>query len=223
MLKWLARCVSSSIGKKALTALSGLALVGFLIGHALGNLTLYSDSTGEVFNAYAQKLEDTQPLLGLVEIGLLLVFAVHIGLALRVSRENQAARGTPYQVRSSMGERTLASGSMLITGSIVLVFLVVHVADFRIPRLLGSEDMHDLAAAVKARLASPLGAGVYLVGVVALGIHLSHAIRSAFQTLGVNHPKYTPLIAKVGLALAVVLGLAFASFPIVLFLQGASQ
>lgn len=214
MLSWLTRFLSSTIGRKLLMAVTGLGLVGFLVVHLAGNLTLYADDTGEAFTEYAEALHATQPLLGILEIGLLVLFLAHIGLGIRVSLANREARRQGYRVRSSLGERTFASSSMLITGVLVLVFLVVHVADFRFATLVGTESVETLADAVKARLRTPWGAGIYLVGVVALGIHLSHGFASAFQTLGANHPKYTPWIRMVGLGLALLLLLGFASFPI---------
>ncbi|MCP3920251.1 MAG: succinate dehydrogenase cytochrome b subunit [bacterium] len=218
MLSWLARFLSSSIGKKVAMALSGLALIGFLIAHLAGNLTLYVDDDGTAFNAYAHKLESYGPLLIVAEIGLVALFLVHIGLALSVTRANREARDTRYQQRSSMGNKTAASSSMLITGLIVGVFLVIHIVNFKVPRMTGSGE--DLAALVKTRLGSPLGASVYILGVAALGLHLSHAFKSALQTLGANHPKYNPLIQSLSLALAVLLFAGFVSFPLVLLLSG---
>lgn len=220
MQSWLARFVSSSIGKKVLMALSGLALIGFLFVHVAGNLSLFADGEGTAFNAYAGKLEATQPLLFVAEIALLALFVVHVSLALVVTRGNQEARRKGYAVRSSLGRRTLASSSMVVTGLLVLVFLVIHVVDFRLPRVMGREGYDDLAAVVKARLASPAGAAIYLAGVAALGVHLRHAFHSALQTLGLQHPRYTPWLQRVGVAIAVLLFLGFASFPVVLFLGG---
>jgi succinate dehydrogenase / fumarate reductase cytochrome b subunit len=217
MLTWLGRFLSSSIGKKVVMALTGLGLVGFLIGHLVGNLTLFADDTGEAFNGYAHALE-SNPALPIIEVGLLVLFIVHIVMALRVSKENRAARTQGYSVRNSMGNKTLGSSSMLITGLIIGVFLVIHIIDFRVPNWTG--DIDDLALAVKQRLATPLGAGIYMIGVIAVGIHVSHAFKSAFQSLGLNHPRYTPLIERAGLALAILLFIGFASFPILLFMSG---
>jgi succinate dehydrogenase / fumarate reductase cytochrome b subunit len=217
MLSWFGRLLSSSIGKKVFMALSGLALIGFLVVHVAGNLTLFADEDGSSFNAYAHTLE-SNPLLPIAEVGLLVLLVAHIALGLRVSMENKAARESRYELRASMGEKTLASSSMLVTGIIILIFIVIHIADFRVPKMF-DEDM-DLAAAVKERMASPLGAGIYLVGIAALGLHLSHAFKSALQTLGVNHPRYSPWIRCASLGLAVLLFLGFASFPIYFFLQG---
>ena len=116
MLSQVARFVSSSIGKKVLMALSGLALIGFLVAHVAGNLTLYADEEGAAFNAYAEQLEATQPLLFALEVGLLATFVVHIALAFAVTRRNQEARRRGYRVRSSFGRRTFASSSMVVTG-----------------------------------------------------------------------------------------------------------
>ena len=214
MLSWFGRFLTTSIGKKTLMALTGLSLVGFLVAHLLGNLTLYAGDGA--FNDYAQKLEDLGPLLMVAEVGLLALFVIHIGLALKTSRENKEAREHRYQVRSSHGKRTFASSSMLITGLIVGAFLVIHIIDFRVAKLLGSSSVEDLALAVRNRLGSPLGAFLYLIGIVALGVHLRHAISSALQTLGANHPKYNDLIRVVGIGLSVLIAVGFASFPIYL-------
>ncbi len=212
---------SSSIGKKAVMAVSGLLLIGFLIAHLAGNLLIFSGQQGTAFDEYAAKLE-SNPLLPVIEVGLFVVFATHIVMALRVSSENRQARGQGYAVRSSMGERTLASASMLVTGVVVLVFLIVHLVDFRIGKRYMDPANGSLAALVKRRLHEPLGAAVYLAGVTALGIHLRHAFRSALQTLGVNHPALNPLLVRLGWALAILLGLGFASFPIFFFAGGGT-
>jgi len=220
MLSWLGRFYSSSIGRKWAMALSGLALIGFLVVHLAGNLTLYADDTGATFRAYERALESQGPLLLVAEAGLLALFVAHIAMGLRVTLQNREARETRYRIRASMGKSTFASRTMIVTGLLIAVFLVIHIIDFRGAKLLGAERVADMAGAVKHRLASPLGAGIYLVGVTALGLHLSHAFQSAFQTLGLSHPKYTPMIEKLGLLIAVLLFVGFASFPIILFISG---
>ena len=222
MGSWLRLLRTSSIGKKVVMAVSGLLLIGFLIAHLAGNLLIFSGDRGAAFDEYAAKLE-ANPLLPVVEVGLFVLFAVHILMALRVSSENRQARRRGYAVRSTMGERTLASASMLFTGIVVLAFLVVHIADFRIGKRSMDPATGSLAALVKKRLREPLGAAVYLAGVTALGIHLRHAFRSALQTLGVSHPRLNPLLVRLGWIIAIVLGVGFASFPIVLFASGGSR
>jgi succinate dehydrogenase / fumarate reductase cytochrome b subunit len=219
---WLRRIATSSIGKKTVMAVSGLLLIGFLIVHLSGNLLIFSGADSKAFDEYASRL-DENPLLPVAEIALFLLFAVHIVMALRVTGENRQARREGYAVRSTMGERSLASASMIVTGIVVLVFLVIHIADFRIGKRYADSGGGSLAALVKKRLHEPLGAAVYLIGVTALAIHLRHAFRSALQTLGVNHPRLNPLLVRLGWALAILLGLGFASFPIVFFSSGGAK
>ncbi|MFN0007550.1 MAG: succinate dehydrogenase cytochrome b subunit [Planctomycetota bacterium] len=214
--------MSSSVGKKYVMAVSGLLLVGFLIAHLAGNLLIFSDKDGAAFDSYAHLLE-SNPLLPLAELALGLLFVVHIAMALRVSFQNRDARSQGYAVRADLGRRTIASGSMLITGLLVLVFLLIHLYDFRIGKLLDDPPPSSLAAFVKERLATPVGAAIYLAGVAALALHLRHAFRSAFQSLGANHPHLNPALEKVGIALAILLGLGFAAFPIVFLVAGAGS
>ena len=222
MLNWLGSYAASSIGKKVTMALSGLALVGFLIAHLTGNLLLYKADEGRAFELYAQKLHDLGPLLLVAEFGLIALFGTHIFLAARTTLENRRARTSRYAVATNHGERNLASSSMPITGLVILLFLILHLLDFRFDStfkdkfLHGEEALEGVGAAniVWAELAGPVEALLYLVGVIALTIHLIHAIPSALQTLGVNHPHLNPWLRKLGMGLAVVLGLGFASLPV---------
>ena len=107
---------------------------------------------------------------------------------------------------------------MMLTGLVILVFLVVHLAHFRLQKAEGV----SMAGLVRHELGKPLGAGVYVVGMIALAMHVSHAFQSALQTLGINHPKYTPLARKFSLVLGVVLGLGFATFPLYVFFLGGN-
>jgi len=220
-MTWLRRTFTGSLGRKYLMAATGIALVGFLIAHLAGNLLLYSGDSNEAFDAYAAALERS-PLLPVLEIGLAGLFAAHIALALRVNLENREARKHGYAVRASLGRRTLASGSMVVTGLIVLVFLLVHLYDFRIGKLM-HEPGTSLGALVRQKLATPLGAGVYLLGVGALSLHLKHGFRSAFQSLGISHPHLDPLLERSSRLAAIVLGLGFASFPLYFLFKGGGS
>lgn len=215
MLDWIRRTMCSSIGKKAAVALTGLLLVVFLVFHLSANLTLFADGTGETFAHYAAAIEEN-PLLPVAEIGLLLLFVAHIAMAVRVTMQNREARGSSYKVRGNRGARTPGSATMIVTGLIVLLFLLVHVWDFRLTK----DTAEDLAPLVRDRLSGVTGFMIYLVGVIALGLHLSHGIRSALQSLGANHPKYELLIQRASIGLAVIFTLGFASFPIVYFFGG---
>tara|TARA_R110002126_G_scaffold41590_8_gene120875 strand:- start:9910 stop:10563 length:654 start_codon:yes stop_codon:yes gene_type:complete len=213
----LRRFLTSSLGQKTLMALTGLGLVGFLVAHLAGNLTLFQGA--EALNEYEHKLESFGPLLYVAEAGLGLLFVVHIGLALRVTARNREARGVGYRQRTHMGESTVASRSMLISGLVLLLFLLVHLIDFRVPKAMGSDSVEDMGVAVIDRLTSPIGFLIYMVGLTAMGLHLRHAFASAFQTLGVSHPRYSLWLRNAGFGLAVVLFVGFASIPIYLMFQ----
>ncbi|MFT7668330.1 MAG: succinate dehydrogenase / fumarate reductase cytochrome b subunit [Planctomycetota bacterium] len=217
MLSWLIRTARSSIGRKAFVALTGLALVGFLVVHLAGNLTFFADSEGVAFDHYAETLE-SNPLLPLAELGLLVLFLVHIVMAVRLTFDNKKARPTPYMVKKSHGARTPGSRTMIMTGIVILLFLVLHLAHFRLQQGEGV----SFAALVKFELSKPLAAGAYVVGILALGLHLSHAIPSALQSLGLSHPKYTPMVRVGGLGLAIILTVGFLMFPILVFFGGNS-
>jgi succinate dehydrogenase / fumarate reductase cytochrome b subunit len=205
----------SSIGKKLLMDLTGLSLIGFLVVHLAGNLTLFVDSDGSAMAAYAQKLADLGPLLWIAEAGLLLLFVVHIGLGMRAAMENREARPSRYKDAAPKGGRSAASVTMIATGVVIGIFVVIHVIDFRLMKgLLAHPDPATLAKDVVARLSTPLGASIYFIAMVALGVHLWHACQSALQTLGLRHPAYDACIRKTGAGLAVVVAGLFAAFPV---------
>ena len=210
MLSRFGAFLRSSIGKKALMALSGLMLIGFLIAHVLGNLTLYGDGDGTKFNEYAHKLESLGPVKLAAEVGLLALFVAHISLGMRTAMANREARPQRYKDTPAKGARSAASITMIATGAVVLVFLVIHIIDFR----LADFSKIGLAQLVIERLSTPLGAGIYFVGMLVLGVHLWHGFQSAFQTLGLRHPTYACAIRNVGMAIAVVTAGLFATFPV---------
>jgi len=213
----LGRALSASIGKKAWMAISGLLLVGFLCAHLAGNLLLFIDQDGSAFNAYAEALS-SNPLLPAAELVLATLFIAHIALGLKVSSQNRDARKVRYRVSTNHGGRTAGSATMLVTGVLILVFLVIHLLDFRL-----DDSAHgDMAAAVRKRLGSGSGAWTYGIGIAALGLHLSHAFASAFQTLGLNHPKYDNAIQLTGKGIGVVLGLGFLAFPVILYFSSGA-
>jgi succinate dehydrogenase / fumarate reductase cytochrome b subunit len=209
--------LESSIGKKIMVALAGLLLCGFLITHLAGNLILFVG--GPAFNRYAEFLE-SQALLPLAEGGLVVLFLIHIALSVRARLANMAARPVAYETYAGKGARTPGSRTMAATGSLVLLFLIIHVATIKYQ--VGGAKGPDLYAHVTGWFKNPLYSGFYVLALIGVGLHLSHGVQSAFQTLGLNHPRYTPTIKKLGLAFAVILALAFASMPIYFgFLGGA--
>jgi succinate dehydrogenase / fumarate reductase cytochrome b subunit len=210
MLRWIGRFLASSIGRKALMAATGLLLVGYLVEHLIGNVKLYEDESGAAFNEYVRYLQSFGWLLAVAEVALAALFLGHIVVAIQVTLENWSARKDRYAVRNLRGAATLGSLSMHLSGAGILGFLVKHLYDFRFDARFST----DPAALVQRTLAQPSHAVVYLVASLLVGLHLSHGFRSAFQSLGVSHPKWTPWIEGLGRAIAVVLALGFASFPL---------
>lgn len=221
MLSRLGAFLRSSLAKKALMAATGLALIGFLIAHLAGNLTLFVDRKGEAFTNYAQGIEDLGLLVLVAEVVLLVLFVVHIGLGMRTAIENREARPVRYKDLAPKGQRTWSSMTMIASGAVVLVFIVIHVLDFRLSGSpLEHPDPQALPRMVVERLTSPIGATIYLVGVVVLGFHLWHGFQSLMQTLGLRDARYAGLIRGIGMALALILGAGFAAFPIVFAILG---
>lgn len=210
MMRWLGNALASSVGRKIVLGLTGILLVGFLVEHLAGNLTLYGDATGASFNAYVAYLKRFGPLLVLAEMALALLFACHVFLAIRLTLENRQARSQRYIVRNDRGAQTFASISMFVTGALILAYLMRHLYDFR----FDGRFEEDPAALVKSTLGRAQNAIVYVVAAVVVGVHVSHGFRSAFQSLGISHPRLDPLLVLLGRVLAVVFALGFASFPI---------
>jgi succinate dehydrogenase / fumarate reductase cytochrome b subunit len=214
MLGWaveksICRCfqfVQSSIGKKVMVALAGLLLCGFLITHLAGNLFLFAGA--DAFNHYAEVLEKS-PLLLPAEFGLVALFLVHIALSLRARWENKQARPVDYALREGKGARTPGSRTMAYSGLLLLAFLVVHIKTFKF-----GDQSDGLFALVMSSFGNKAYTGFYVLAMAAVGLHLSHGFQSAFQTLGVNHPKYTPLIKGAGLLFALAIAGGFAVLPI---------
>lgn len=217
-VSWFIKVLTSSIGKKVLVALSGLGLVGFLVGHLYGNLNLYLGAGA--LDEYAHHLHEL-PGFTFIELGLLGMFVLHIPLVIWLSMSNSKARGPRYAVKASKRDegkgQSLASRMMKVSGVLLLLFLIVHILDFRLERSefhAADGGVDGLGLEVIATLQNPLIAALYVVGSLLAAWHMFHGIQSAVRSLGFQNDKYTPLIEKAGAALAIVLGLGFASLPI---------
>lgn len=210
----LSRLVSVSVGKKAFVAVTGLLLCGFIVTHLAGNLLLLVGPAA--FDKYAEALA-SNPLIIPAEIVLVALFLGHIVMGLKVTLENRKARPEPYAVRPDAGARTIASATMKYTGLFTLVFLVIHVATFK----FFHEDGTSLHAHVVEWFQSALYALFYVLAMVFLGLHLGHGFQSAFQTLGLNHPRYAPAIRVTGIVFATVMAAGFGALPLwAFFLRG---
>lgn len=217
-MNWLRKVLTSSIGKKVQMGISGLLLCGFLVAHLGGNLLLYVPDGGKAYNEYAHALHARKLLLPAAEIGLLVLFAWHLLLAVTTNRENADARPTDYSMKRSKQEpgpiAQPASSVMMTTGVVVLLFVLLHLADFRFElRNHGSAGEEPFAKAVRL-LQDPITCVGYIIGTLVLGYHVLHGFQSAFQSLGLNHPKYTPCIQKLSVVFAIIVGAGFASLPL---------
>lgn len=209
------RLKTTSIAKKQVVALTGLALVGFLLTHLAGNLLMIKSK--DAFDTYAAFLAG-HPLIIPAEIGLAAFFLAHIVWGLRVTWENVRARPSRYDVDGSTEHRSWGAKTMRYTGSMTLIFLVVHIVTFKFWGPKPGEG--SLWEWVVFNFQHPVYMGFYLLAMVALGTHMGHGIKSAFQTLGLSHPRYTPLIEKAGFALALALAAGFGSLPVWAFVRG---
>lgn len=213
----------TTVGQKILMALTGLALVGFLVAHLAGNLLLYAGE--EKFNEYAEQLHNLGPLLWAAETGLFATFMAHMCLAISTAAISKRARRRKYAESDTKQDSNVmlgggASNWMLPTGLLIFLFLVLHIADmkFNVRACLGWADFkhgeENLFAHVKDVLNDPIAKGVYILGLLALGLHLSHGISSAVQTLGINHSRWNGIIKFVGAAFAWLLAAGFLSLVV---------
>ena len=209
----------SSIGKKVLMGLTGLFLITFLIVHVTINSMIFANDGGKLFNQAAGFMAHN-PIIRVVEIGLFLGLLSHIYLALKLTLDNNKARPIKYAVVNGNANSKWYSRSMGILGSLLLIFLVVHLANFWLPTKVAvfSHQEHDTFANLKVVFAEWYLVAIYLLGVIALCYHLLHGFQSAFQTLGLNHKKYTPIIKTIGAAFSIIVSILFAAMPIVMHL-----
>jgi succinate dehydrogenase / fumarate reductase cytochrome b subunit len=207
-MNWLIDTFKSSIGKKMLMALTGLAFCGFLAAHLAGNLTIYGGK--ESFNSYAQHLHSLGPLLKVAEYGLLTFALIHISLGLLLFFQNSKARPVCYQVKKSAGGRTIGSATMPYTGIFLLFFVLLHLKNFHFVDKSGTTIFDIVATAFN----NPVYVAFYIAAMVVAAIHVSHGFWSAFQTIGANHPKYMPMIRTLSLVFALVVGIGFGMLPI---------
>ena len=177
----------------------------------------------ETFNTYAHALINN-PLVVPVEIGLLVVFLIHLFKAIRMTFQNQSARPAKYAKKEWAGgasQKSLASSSMILTGLAILVFVPIHVWQFKYGTHYDFGDgMRDLYRTEAENFSSPLAVALYTAMMVLVGLHLWHGVGSSFQSLGLNGPRFTPLIRKVGKVSAVVIAGGFIVITLWVFFVG---
>lgn len=213
----------SSIGRKQLVAITGLLLCGFLVSHLTGNLLLLVSS--DAFNLYAHKLAALGGLLYVIEGVLTVIFALHLGLALKLNLENMKSRGK-YQVKTKTGRgTTFMSQTMPWTGLVLLVFIILHLKNLKFgtyyETTIDGVVMRDLTKTTIEYFSS-IGAVVwYVVAMACAGLHTAHGFASAFQSMGWNHGKYFKNVKRLGYLYAVSIAGGFALLAIYCHMKGA--
>jgi len=209
------RMFYSTVGRKLVMALTGLFLCTFLVEHLYGNLLLYKLDAGLAFNEYSAWMAGNM-LIRTVEFGLFAGFLIHIIDGLYLTLQNKKARPVRYAVSQQTGNSTWFSRNMGLTGSVILVFLVIHLRSFFFPhRVMHAENSmaYDVAVAFQSNWYSAL----YVVAMVILGAHLNHGFQSAFQTIGTNNQKYRQTLKIAGSVFALIIMIGFASFPVMFY------
>ena len=220
---------NSSLGKKYIMAVTGFVLFVFVIGHLVGNLQIFLGR--EAINRYGDFLQSNPELIWPARLGLLLMVGLHIWSATKISLENKAARPVGYAVYQPVGS-SFASRTMLIGGSIVLVFIVYHLLHYTaevqylnftgqsfaafmepLPGHLPSER-HDIYKMMVVGFHQPLVSSFYVLGLALLCLHLSHGASSMFQSLGWKNEAYRPFLDNAARVVAVLIFLGYTSIPI---------
>jgi succinate dehydrogenase / fumarate reductase cytochrome b subunit len=208
--------LSSSVGTKVLIAVTGLALFLYLVLHLAGNLLVFLGP--ETFNEYSHKLI-SNPLLIPIEIGLLAIFLLHVFKTVKMTLDNQRARPDGYAVKRGAGHtsrKSLASTTMIWTGLVTFVFVFVHLKQFKFGALYQVEGsgIRDLYRLEMELFKQPATVALYAATMVLVGLHLRHGVSSAFQSLGVDHPRHTRRILAAGTILAIVIAGGLGLIPL---------
>ncbi len=224
-MSWLTNAMTSTLGRKLIMSLTGLFLIIFLVVHLAGNLQLLKDDGGLAFNIYARFMT-SNPLIKTVSYVLYATFLIHIILSLFLTIYNRRARGGEgYAKTKASGEVTWSSRNMGFLGTVVFIFLVIHLKNFWYEMHWGAmpvvtyegDALKDLYTVVNASFHQTWYVVLYVVGMIGLGFHLYHGFQSAFQTLGINHRKYTPAIKFVGVVFSLGIPALYALIPVYMF------
>ena len=226
-MAWVTQTLSSSLGRKVVMSLTGLFLSSFLIIHMAGNLQLFKSDDGRAFNEYTYFMTHN-PVILVVSYLLYTSILVHALMSFILTRHNRASRPVRYAYSRPEANSRWSSRNMGILGTVLLVFIVLHMRTFWYEMHFGSVPMaeydgkqyKDLYVVVKEAFSQWWYVLFYVGSMVAVGFHMAHGFQSGFQSLGFRHTKYTPVIEFVGrYFFALIIPAAFAAMPIYVFLQ----
>lgn len=212
--------LTSSLGKKAVMAATGLFLCLFLVEHLYTNVSLYYGDGGVEFNETSHSMVHML-FIRIVEIILFVAIVVHVIQAVVLTKQNSNARPVKYAIDGASTTSSWISRNMGLTGSVIFFFIVVHLYNFFVPYrvtdAVGHEGQQTLAQNVAEAMGNPMYAGLYLVSIIILAWHISHGFGSALHSLGLNNKKYTPILKKASVGFAILVGVGFGSFPILFY------
>lgn len=215
------RLLSDSIGRKAVMAVTGLLMVLFVVGHLLGNLSIFAGANG--INAYAQKLHEMAPVVWATRIVMGVAVLVHLVISIQITLENSEANPTKYAVSRYL-RATFASKSMIYTGLLIGCFIGYHLLHFTIRALPGTVmgldalDRFDVFTMVVSAFQKLPIALLYVVGMIALFLHLSHGVQSTFQSMGLNNDKSLPAFSTFGRVLSTIFLIGYGAIPVAILI-----
>jgi succinate dehydrogenase / fumarate reductase cytochrome b subunit len=230
-MKW-SELFTSSIGKKLVMGFTGLFLIAFLVVHVGVNACIWANDGGEMFNKAAHFM-GTTVVIRIMELGLFAGIILHIVQGYMLEAQNRRTRGTRYAVSYGNRGSKWYSRSMGLLGTLILLFLVMHIYHFWTPSRLGGiasikpleetflssgQPVHNLYAEMLRVFQSPIVVILYVLACLSLAYHLMHGFQSAFRTLGVHNSRYLALIKSLGMAFAIIVPLAFAMMPVSMYL-----
>jgi len=226
-MKVLTHIFSSSLGKKFIMAVSGFVLFLFVVGHLAGNLQIFLGA--EAINRYGHFLQSNPELIWPARLFLLLMIALHIWSAIKLSAENRAARPIGYGEYKPVGS-SYASRTMLMSGLIIFAFIIYHLLHFTVQNQYinftgqnfntfvdqadPAHPRHDIFKMMVVGFRNPLVSGFYLVGMALLCLHLSHGVSAMFQSLGWKNKAYGPVLDKAARVIAWIIFLGYSSIPV---------
>jgi succinate dehydrogenase / fumarate reductase cytochrome b subunit len=230
LMKW-SEFFTSSIGKKFIVAMTGLFLISFLIVHVGINSCIYANDGGEMFNKAAHFMGSTI-VIRILEVGLFIGFIIHIIQSLVLEFQNRKRRGVGYAINYGNRGSSWYSRSMGLLGTLLLLFLIMHIYHFWTPSRLGGlanihelepvdydgKEYHNLFAEMVKVFQNPLVVVLYVVACFSLAFHLLHGFQSAFRTLGLGNKRYMAIVRVLGTWFSILVPLAFAMMPVSIYL-----
>ncbi len=228
-MKW-SEFFTSSIGKKLVMALTGLFLISFLVVHAGLNATIWANDSGQMFN-FSAHFMGSMIVIRIMEIVLFIFFIIHIIQGYVLETKNLRRRGKGYKINLANRGSKWYSRTMGLLGTLLLLFLVMHLYHFWTPSRLGGigdiqplnevdydgKGYHNLYAEMVRIFQNPVVVILYVVGCISLAYHLMHGFQSTFRTLGVHNKRYLNILITVGYAFAIIISATFAMMPVSMY------